>query len=112
MPVKPETPIQDLILRTRDRRTPLPNGFRILLSQIVPASPVLPVGVNAKARPTESACRPNGVAPVKSMGWLRHACDHAAESVEELALPDVLPASDEVDFVLSGLVDDDPDLPA
>jgi hypothetical protein len=46
------------------------------------------------------------------MGWLRHACDHAAESVEELALPDVLPASAEVDFVLSGLADDDPDLPA
>jgi len=32
--------------------------------------------------------------------------------VEELALPDVLPVSDEVDVVLSGLVGDDPDLPA
>jgi len=32
--------------------------------------------------------------------------------VDELALPDVLPVSDEVDFVLSGLVGDDPDLPA
>jgi len=70
------------------------------------------VGAKANARPTESARRPNGVAPVKSVGWLRHACDHAAESVEELALPDVLPVSDEVDFVLSGLVGDDPDLPA
>ena len=83
-----------------------------MLSQIVRASPALLVGANAHAPPTESACRPSGVASVKSMGWLRHACDHAAESVEELALPDVLPASAEVDFVLSGLADDDPDLPA
>ena len=112
MPVKPETPVQGLILGPVVAAPPFQYGFRILLSQIVRASPVSPVGADANAPPAESACRPNGVAPVNSVGWLRHACDHAAESVDELALPDVLPASDEVDFVLSGLAGDDPDLPA